>query len=129
MKKIIFTEDAPFPVGPYSQAIIVNGTLYASGQIAMECINFGVSDVEKQTEEVCKNIIAVIKAADMELCDVVKTTCFLANMSDFATFNGVYEQYFSHKPARSCVAVKELPKSALVEVEVIAVKETKRQSK
>ena len=122
MKKIIFTEDAPFPIGPYSQAILVNGTLYASGQIAAKCINSEISDVAEQTKEVCKNIIAVLTAANMELKDVVKTTCFLADMADFAIFNAVYEQYFSHKPARSCVAAKELPKSALVEVEIIAVK-------
>jgi 2-iminobutanoate/2-iminopropanoate deaminase len=122
MKQVIFTEDAPFPVGPYSQAMLVNGTLYASGQIAMKAITAGETDVAKQTDEVCNNIIAVLKAAGMTLENVVKTTCFLAEMSDFATFNGVYEQYFAHKPARSCVAAKELPKSALVEVEVIAVR-------
>jgi 2-iminobutanoate/2-iminopropanoate deaminase len=122
MKRIIFTEDAPFPVGPYSQAVEVNGTLYASGQIAMKAITAGETDVAKQTDEVCNNIIAVLKAAGMELTDVVKTTCFLAEMSDFAVFNGVYEQYFTHKPARSTVAAKELPKSALVEIEIIAIK-------
>ncbi|MCL1831999.1 MAG: Rid family detoxifying hydrolase [Oscillospiraceae bacterium] len=122
MKKIIFTEDAPFPVGPYSQAILVDNTLYASGQIAMKCLAAGDTDVAKQTDEVCNNVIAVLKAAGLTLEDVVKTTCFLAEMSDFVTFNGVYEQYFAHKPARSCVAAKELPKGALVEVEVIAIK-------
>jgi 2-iminobutanoate/2-iminopropanoate deaminase len=122
MKKIIFTEDAPFPVGPYSQAMLVDSTLYASGQIAMKAITAGETDVAKQTDEVCNNVIAVLKAAGMELKDVVKTTCFLAEMADFAAFNGVYEQYFAHKPARSTVAAKELPKAALVEIEVIAVK-------
>jgi 2-iminobutanoate/2-iminopropanoate deaminase len=123
MKKIIFTEDAPFPVGPYSQAVLVNSVLYASGQIAMKAITEGVTDVAVQTEEVCGNVVAVLKAAGMELTDVVKTTCFLAEMSDFAVFNGVYEKFFAHKPARSTVAAKELPKSALVEIEIIAVRE------
>jgi 2-iminobutanoate/2-iminopropanoate deaminase len=122
MKKIIFTKDAPAPVGPYSQAILVGDTLYASGQIAMKCITEGDSDVTEQTEEVCNNIIAVLKAADMELKDVVKATCFLEDMADFADFNSVYEKYFTHKPARSCIAANELPKSALVEIEVIAIK-------
>ena len=118
MKKIIFTENAPFPIGPYSQAVLVNDTLYCSGQIAADCLD---SDVETQTDKVCKNISAVLQAADMQINDVVKTTCFLADMSYFTEFNEVYEKYFTHKPARSCVAAKELPKGALVEIEVIAV--------
>jgi len=119
MKKIIFTEDAPFPLGPYSQAVLVGDMLYCSGQIAVDALD---KDVAAQTQKVCENIIAVLKAADMQLSDVVKTTCFLAEMSDFGAFNAVYEQHFAHKPARSTVAAKELPKSALVEIEVIAVK-------
>ena len=117
-KEIIFTENAPFPVGPYSQAMLVNGTLYASGQIAMGKLE---EDVATQTKQVCENVIAVLAAANMTLENVVKTTCFLTDMADFATFNGVYEQYFAHKPARSTVAAKQLPKDALVEIEVIAV--------
>lgn len=119
MKKIIFTESAPFPLGPYSQAVLAGGTLYCSGQIAVDCLD---GDAGVQTESVCKNITAVLTAADMRIEDVVKTTCFLADMGDFAKFNEVYERYFLHKPARSCVAAKELPKGALVEVEVVAVR-------
>jgi 2-iminobutanoate/2-iminopropanoate deaminase len=124
MKKIIFTENAPAPIGAYSQAVLVNDTLYCSGQIALrhnggDCLSGGVSE---QTAQVCKNISAVLQAADMEMSDVVKTACFLANMNDFAEFNAVYGEHFAHKPARSCVAVKELPKGALVEIEVTAVK-------
>ncbi len=118
-KNIIFTEGAPAPIGPYSQAILVNNTLYCSGQIAMDCLD---SDVAVQTEKVCVNINAVLKEAGMTMQDVVKTTCFLADMADFASFNSVYEKHFAHKPARSCVAVKTLPKNALVEIEVIAIK-------
>ncbi|MCL2755025.1 MAG: Rid family detoxifying hydrolase [Oscillospiraceae bacterium] len=120
MREIIFTEHAPFPLGPYSQAVVVNGFLFASGQIAVNAINDGDGDIARQTDEVCRNIRAVLAAADLELTSVIKTTCFLAEMSDFAAFNAVYERYFAHKPARSCVAAKELPKSARVEIEVIA---------
>jgi len=118
MRKIIFTENAPFPVGPYSQAVLINGTLYCSGQIAVDCLD---GDVEAQTNSVCNNISAVLQAADMQIDDVVKSTCFLADMGDFVKFNEVYEKFFAHKPARSCVAAKELPKGALVEIEVVAV--------
>ncbi len=117
MRKIIFTEDAPLPIGPYSQAVLLNGTLYCSGQIAANCLKSGISE---QTEIVCRNIAAVLKAANMELQDVVKCTCYLADMADFAEFNSVYEKYFTHKPARSCVAARELPKAALIEIDVIA---------
>lgn len=117
MKKIIFSENAPFPIGPYSQGILVNGTLYCSGQIAADCLD---GDIAAQTEAVCKNLAAVLRAADMEPSDVVKSTCFLADMACFSEFNGVYEKYFSHRPARSCVAVKALPKGALVEIDVVA---------
>ena len=116
MKKIIFTENAPSPIGPYSQAVLVNGILYCSGQIATACLD---GDIAMQTDTVCKNISAVLQAADMELENVVKITCFLT-MDHFAQFNRVYECFFSHKPARSCVAAKELPKGALVEIEVVA---------
>jgi len=118
-KQIIFTENAPFPVGPYSQAVLVNGTLYASGQIAIGKLD---ADVTTQTHQVCENVKAVLAAAGMTLENVVKTTCFLTDMADFAAFNSVYEQYFAHKPARSTVAAKQLPKDALVEIEVIAIK-------
>lgn len=122
--KVISTNDAPKTVGPYSQAILVNGVLYASGQIAINPENQTMvdGDVVAQTEQIVKNIGAVLKAADMGFENVVKTTCFLAEMADFATFNAVYEKYFISKPARSCVAAKELPKGALAEIEIIAVK-------
>lgn len=123
--KIISTNDAPKAVGPYSQAILVNGVLYASGQIAINPENQTMvdGDVVAQTEQIVKNIGAVLKAADMGFENVVKTTCFLAEMADFSTFNAVYEKYFISKPARSCVAAKELPKGALAEIEIIAVKQ------
>lgn len=122
--KIISTNDAPKAVGPYSQAILVNGVLYASGQIAINPENQTMvdGDIVAQTEQIVKNIGAVLKAADMGFENVVKTTCFLAEMADFAIFNTVYEKYFISKPARSCVAAKELPKGALAEIEIIAVK-------
>ena len=122
--KIISTNDAPKAVGPYSQAILVNGVLYASGQIAINHENQTMvdGDIVAQTEQIVKNIGAVLKAADMGFENVVKTTCFLAEMADFATFNAVYEKYFISKSARSCVAAKELPKGALAEIEIIAVK-------
>lgn len=124
MKKIILTEAAPAPIGPYSQAILAGNTLYCSGQIALDAktSEFLNGTIEEQTKKCCENIKEVLSQAGYGLEDVVKTTCFLANMSDFATFNGVYAQYFTSKPARSCVAVKELPKNGLVEIEIIAVK-------
>ena len=122
--EIISTNNAPLAVGPYSQAILVNGTLYASGQIAIdpETQKMVENDIVAQTERICKNIEGVLKAAGMGLENVVKTTCFLADMADFGTFNGIYEKYFISKPARSCVAAKALPKNALAEIEIIAVK-------
>ena len=122
--EIISTNNAPQAVGPYSQAILVNGTLYASGQIAIdpETQKMVENDIVAQTERICKNIEGVLKAAGMGFENVVKTTCFLADMADFGTFNGIYEKYFISKPARSCVAAKALPKNALVEIEIIAVK-------
>lgn len=124
MKKVIYTKNAPEPIGPYSQAIMVNDTLYASGQIAInpETKEFVDGDINIQTEQVCKNIKALLEEAGMTFENVVKTTCFLAYISDFANFNKIYGEYFISNPARSCVAVKELPKNALVEVEIIAVK-------
>lgn len=118
-KKIIFTENAPPPIGPYSQAVLAGGTLYCSGQIAVDNLR---DNIAVQTEKVCENILNVIVAAGLLMEDVVKTTCYLTDMNDFAEFNKVYEKFFAHKPARSCVAAKQLPRSALVEIEVIAVK-------
>ncbi len=122
--KYINTENAPKAVGPYSQAILVNNTLYASGQIAIDPTNQSMiqGDVTIQTEQIVKNISAVLKEAGMDFNNVVKTTCFLAEMSDFSAFNTIYEKYFISRPARSCVAAKELPKGALAEIEVIAIK-------
>ena len=118
----VFTSNAPAPIGPYSQAILANGMLYCSGQIALEPATgeFAGGDITAQTAWVCENIAAVLGAAGLGLADVVKTTCFLTTMGDFTAFNEVYGRYFPAKPARSCVAVKELPKAALVEIEVIA---------
>lgn len=118
----IYTKNAPDAIGPYSQAVKVNGFVFTSGQIA---INPETGDVEAttisdQTEQVCKNLKNVLEAAGSSLEKAVKTVCFLADMNDFAAFNAVYGEYFSSKPARSCVAVKSLPKNVLVEVEVIA---------
>lgn len=122
MKKIT-TKDAPGAIGPYSQAVVHGGMVYTSGQIALDPVE-GVmvgQDVKTQTERVMKNLDAVLKAAGSSFEHVVKTTCFLADMNDFAAFNEVYGSYITSAPARSCVAVKDLPKGALVEVEVIAV--------
>ena len=122
MIKKVATDNAPAAIGPYSQAVIAGKMLYSSGQIAInpETGNVEAEGIEAQTEQVMKNLGAVLAAGDRSYKDVVKTTCFLADMADFAAFNAVYEKYFSHKPARSCVAVKDLPKGVLVEVEVIA---------
>lgn len=122
MIETLHTENAPAAIGPYSQAKIVNGILYASGQIAINPATSEVeaSTIEGQTELVCKNIGALLQAAGSSFDKVIKTTCFLKNMSDFATFNGIYGNYFTSKPARSCVAAAALPKDVLVEVEVIA---------
>ena len=118
----IHTEKAPAAVGPYSQAIISNGMVYTSGQIAINPVTNTVeaTTIEEQTEQVMKNLGAVLEEAGSSYDKAIKTTCFLAEMSDFASFNEIYGKYFSSKPARSCVAVKELPKGVLVEVEVIA---------
>lgn len=121
--EIIKTENAPAAIGPYSQAIKANGFLFASGQIAINPKTQSVEakDIVGQTEQVIKNIEGILNEAGASFNDVVKTTCFLADIKDFAAFNEVYAKYFVSLPARSCVAVKDLPKGVLVEVEVIAV--------
>lgn len=121
--KVIHTTNAPEAIGPYSQAIIHNGILFTSGQIAINPASGAVEadTIEGQTEQVMKNLSALLIEAGTEFGKVIKTTCFLKNMSDFAAFNEIYGAYFTSKPTRSCVAVKELPKDVLVEVEVIAV--------
>lgn len=118
----IYTKNAPDAIGPYSQAKVVGGLVFTSGQIAINPASGEVeaTDIEGQTHQVCKNLTAVLEAAGSSMDKAVKTVCFLADMGDFAVFNGVYGQYFVSKPARSCVAVKTLPKNVLVEVEVIA---------
>ncbi|SDB50761.1 MULTISPECIES: RidA family protein [unclassified Butyrivibrio] len=118
----VSTDKAPAAIGPYSQAIKAGDFLYASGQIPINPATGGIegSDISEQADLVCKNIGEILKAADTDFSHVVKTTCFLAEMSDFAAFNAVYEKYFTSKPARSCVAVKKLPKDVLCEVEIIA---------
>lgn len=122
MKKVIYTSNAPEAIGPYSQAIEFNGILYTSGQIPVNPQTGEISGetIETQAEQVMKNISAVLEEAGTEFEKVIKTTCFLADMNDFASFNEVYAKYFTGKPARSCVAVKTLPKHVLCEVEVIA---------
>ena len=117
----IYTNLAPEPVGPYSQAIKVNGFLYCSGQIAInpQTNQFIDGDIKEQTQQVMKNIKAVLNQAGYDFSDVVKTTCFIDDMNNFAAFNEIYAQYFTSSPARSCVEAK-LPKNAKVEVEVIA---------
>lgn len=118
----IHTEKAPAAVGPYSQAVEVNGMLYTSGQIPLDPAtgNMVDGDIKAQADRAMKNIVAVLEAAGTAADKVVKTMCFLADMDDFAAFNEVYAEYFTEKPARSCVAVKSLPKGALCEIEVIA---------
>ena len=124
MKKIATTK-APAAIGPYSQAIAAGDFLFASGQIPINPENGQIEaqGIEEQAEQVMKNIGAILEEAGTDYSKVVKTSCFLADMKDFAAFNGVYEKYFTEKPARSCVAVKTLPKNALCEIEVIAVVE------
>ncbi|MDY6017037.1 MAG: RidA family protein [Oscillospiraceae bacterium] len=122
MSKTVFTKSAPDAIGPYSQAVCTGNLVFTSGQIPINPATGTVEAVtiEEQTEQVCKNLSAVLEAAGSSLEKVVKTVCFLRNMEDFAAFNAVYEKYFTGKPARSCVAVRELPKDVLVEVETIA---------
>ena len=121
--KTIHTDKAPAAVGPYSQAIAVNGMLYLSGQIAIlpEAGKIVAEDIEGQAERCCKNIEAVLSEAGIDMSAVVKTTCFLAEIADFQKFNAVYARHFISKPARSCVAVKDLPAGALCEIEATAV--------
>ena len=118
----VSTNNAPNAIGPYSQAVKVNGLLFTSGQIAInpETNTVEAVTIEEQTEQVCKNLKAVVEAAGSDMTKVVKTVCFLADINDFAKFNEVYGRYFVSKPARSCVAVKDLPKGVLCEVELIA---------
>lgn len=123
--RIISTEKAPKALGPYSQGYVHNGMLYTAGQIAINPVSDAVEadDIARQTAQVCENLAAVLEAAGTSFDKVIKTTCFLADMADFAAFNEVYAQYFVSKPARSCVAAKTLPKNVLCEIELIAVVE------
>lgn len=125
MSEKIYTENAPAAIGPYSQAVKVGNVVYTSGQIAIVPAsgNIEATDIQGQTTQVMENLKNVLAAAGTSFDAVVKTTCFLANIADFAAFNEIYGNYITGKPARSCVAVKDLPKGALVEVEVIAVVE------
>lgn len=118
----IYTKTAPDAIGPYSQAVVSNGMVYTSGQIAINPAsgNVEADTIEGQTEQIMKNLGEVLKASGASFETAVKTTCFLADMGDFAKFNEIYGKYFTSKPARSCVAVKTLPKNVLAEVEVIA---------
>lgn len=120
--KIIHTDQAPAAVGPYSQAVEANGMLYLSGQIAIDpkAGKIVATDIEGQAEQCCKNVEAILAAAGQDMSAVVKTTCFLANISDFAKFNEVYAKHFISKPARSCVAVKDIPAGVLCEIEALA---------
>lgn len=121
--KPIVTTNAPGAIGPYSQGYEVNGLVYTSGQIPVDPENGQIPEgIEAQTHRSCQNVKAVLEAGGSSLEKVFKTTCFLADMGDFAQFNAVYEQYFTSKPARSCVAVKTLPKNVLCEIEAIGVK-------
>ncbi|MBR4049357.1 MAG: RidA family protein [Clostridia bacterium] len=120
--KIISTPDAPAAIGPYSQAVVTGNLLFTSGQIPIDPTTGNVVEggIVEQTEQIMKNLGEVLKAAGASFDNAVKTTCFLAEIADFAAFNEVYGRYFTSKPARSCVAVKDLPKGVLAEVEVIA---------
>lgn len=122
MLKTVYTKDAPAAIGPYSQAVISGDTVYLSGQIPIIPATGKImeGDIAVQAEQVMQNIGHILKAAGTDYTKVLKTTCFLANMADFSAFNEVYGKYFTGKPARSCVAVKGLPKNVLVEVEVTA---------
>ena len=119
---IISTDKAPGAIGPYSQAIEANGFLFASGQVPLSPVTGEVvgTSIEEQAKQACENVGGILSAAGLNFTHVVKTTCFLADMADFAAFNAVYGSYFTGKPARSCVAVKALPKGVLCEIEVIA---------
>lgn len=123
--KVIATDKAPKALGPYSQGYVHNGLLYSAGQIAINPATDAIeaADIVGQTRQVCENLKAVLEAAGSSFDKVLKTTCFLADMGDFAAFNEVYAEYFTSKPARSCVAAKILPKNVLCEIEMIAVAE------
>lgn len=122
MLQKISTDRAPAAIGPYSQGIVANNMLFASGQIPIDPATGEIEgkDITAQAEQACKNVGEILKAAGTDYANVVKTSCFLADMGDFAAFNEVYAKYFTGKPARSCVAVRTLPKNVLCEVEVIA---------
>ncbi len=122
MSEKVYTKNAPEAIGPYSQAVKCGGLVFTSGQIAIDPVSGKVEaqTIEGQTEQICKNLCAVLEAAGSSMDKAVKTTCFLADMADFGAFNEVYGRYFTSKPARSCVAAKELPRGVLAEVEVIA---------
>lgn len=122
-KTVISTNNAPGAIGPYSQGWVVGDFVYTSGQIPVNPANGEVpAGIAAQAEQSCKNVAAILEAAGTTLEGVVKTTCFLADMGDFAAFNEVYAKYFTSKPARSCVAVKDLPKGVLCEIEAVAIK-------
>ena len=119
--KLVSTKNAPAAIGPYSQGFVVGNLVFCSGQIPVNPENGEIpADIASQAAQSCKNVEAIMEAAGSDMGKVVKTTCFIADMADFATFNGVYEKYFTSKPARSCVAVKTLPKNVLCEIEAIA---------
>ncbi len=121
--KIIATNHAPGAIGPYSQGYEINGLIYTSGQIPVDPATGNIPEgIAAQTEQSCKNVGAILEAAGAGFESVFKTTCFLANMDDFTAFNEVYAKFFTSRPARSCVAVKELPKGVLCEIEAIALK-------
>lgn len=122
MMKVVYTDKAPAAIGPYSQAIVLNDVLFTSGQIPVDPATGEIAgeSIETQAEQVMKNLEAVAAEAGTSLANAVKTTCFLADMGDFAAFNEIYAKYFVNKPARSCVAVRTLPKNVLCEVEMIA---------
>ena len=119
--KIVLTSNAPAAIGPYSQAIVAGDMVYTSGQIAIDPAtgNMVEGGIVEQTKRVCENVVSLLKAAGTDISKVAKTTRFLADMADFAAFNAVYAEYFTGKPARSCVAVKTLPKGALAEIDTI----------
>ena len=121
-KTVISTPNAPGAIGPYSQGWTAGGWIFTSGQIPAAPDGSIPQGIAAQAEQSCKNVEAILDAADAQLTDVVKTTCFLADMGDFGAFNEVYARFFTSKPARSCVAVKELPKGVLCEIEAIAIK-------
>lgn len=124
MAEKVHTKQAPEAIGPYSQVLVCGNLVFTSGQIAIDPASGEIrsADIKGQTEQVSLNLKAVLEAAGSSLTQVVKTTCFLADMSDFGDFNEVYGRYFTGKPAHSCVAVKDLPKDSLIEIEVIAEK-------